>query len=152
MDNMPKQSGTSISDVYMCRDDKYLYWRLDFSDGSPTTKLSADIIHSLLYNIQIFRPTGDHFTLYIGFGKGESPRTGADLYNPATDKNISTWENCIAYKLGEGFLEARISLGLLGTKLPKGPLVTRLSIVNVDQNGKKRSTSLREECKIDYYE
>ncbi len=34
-DLMPRQPGTDVVALYMARDDKYLYWRIDFADGKP---------------------------------------------------------------------------------------------------------------------
>ena len=38
-DPFPKNPGTKLSKGYLCRDDKYLFWRMDLADGKPDTRL-----------------------------------------------------------------------------------------------------------------
>ncbi len=117
-----------------------------------TSKLSADIKQRLLYNIQLFRSSGDLIALDIYFDKGTGSGTFASIYNPGngTGSNISS--NCIQYKFGESVLEARISLSLLGTRLPKGAIKSRFSVAQTDTEGKWISAANVDRLMIDYYE
>jgi len=151
-DPFPIQSGTKMSAIYMCRDKNYLYWRIDFSDGSPTTKLSKDIKQQLYYNTQIFVNFTERITMYIAFERDKGSRTWANIFSTKTNKSTNVTDNCITYKIGESTLEARISLGMWGSKLSEGALQTVFDIVNADIDGTWFTSLRTDEFKVDYYE
>lgn len=45
-DKLPNNGGTKILKGYVCRDDKNIYWRMDFADGKPESGLKTQI-HAL---------------------------------------------------------------------------------------------------------
>lgn len=150
-DPFPNQSGTKITDIYACRDDKNFNWRIDFSDGSPTTKLSDDFKQQLLYNIQIFISESDLFALDITINRGSSTTTSLSQYNTQTQKGSGVATNCITYKFGESFLEASIPLKYFGKKLPEKALKTMFKIANTDAKGNWLKESVVGGMWIDYY-
>jgi hypothetical protein len=84
-DKLPNAGGSKIEKGYVCRDDKNLYWRMDFADGRPDTDLKVQI-HTLtltsgLYSISLSvrnHPQGREAFIGIYKGSWESNlRTGS---------------------------------------------------------------------------
>jgi hypothetical protein len=60
--------------------------------------------------------------------------------------------NAIEYKIGESLLEARIPLGALGNRIPKGAVRTLFKIANLDASGAWKQEVHTDNLFIDYYE
>jgi len=68
-DKYPNQAGTAVRDWALCRDDRYLYLRAAFADGSPTSRFSADIAHQVSYQWNVFLNNDDMLLLEVGINK-----------------------------------------------------------------------------------
>jgi hypothetical protein len=61
-----------IKRVYMCRDDKYLYWRVDFQEASPLWKVPKGTKKGIQSTINESLPKGGALDLSVFFDKTEN--------------------------------------------------------------------------------
>jgi len=147
----PDQPGTKIEKGYVCRDDKYLYYRYDFSNGSPRTRVSKEF-KDLQY-IQIISTNEGEVTSIVRFGSSVGTASGTLLGFQSTRRiwtDIGT--SVISYKAGENTLEISVLLSAIKSRL-KGPAQTAyLSVVNADpsNNGHWLSNNRTSALGIDF--
>jgi hypothetical protein len=116
-DYFPKQPGTQVAGCYIARDAKYLYWRLDFSDGSPSVKLTEDFPERMMYTLRVYLDHSDILPFDITFSGGGATSTNVSVWNSATHKSTGLGNNSVSYRIGDGCLEASVPLSLVAKRI-----------------------------------
>jgi hypothetical protein len=101
------QEGMGITKVYICRDDKYLYWRIDFEKTNPLKKPPKGTKKSILTKLSI--ETGMRTWLNIGLEyRTAKSETGTFMgIWSGVWKHIA--DNMITYQRDDAMLVQRIS-------------------------------------------
>ncbi len=63
------ETAYGIKRLYMCRDEKYLYWRVDFQEKNPLKKIPKGISQRVESLLTIFLPDGSWYNLSVNFNK-----------------------------------------------------------------------------------
>ena len=150
-DLYPNQPGTQMTKVYLFRDDRLLYGRINFADGTPSPALSNGIAR-LHYSLRIWLPGNEIFLMQIMFkriGK-ESPWIG--ICNPATRKIITTLSGDVKYSIQDSTLEFAMPIAPFRKFLAKGPYATDFSVASAGENGQWVSSTSTVTSRIDYSE
>jgi len=124
-DLMPKQPGTDVVALYMARDDKYLYWRVDFADGKPQWQGSL-IDDQSMYCDLVFVDTGYkgqfglNLDLRIQLSKDGIPDSYYQLHK---EEDVVARGQGITYFKGADNLEARIPLSSIREMITENRMV-----------------------------
>jgi len=138
-DRYPNQPGTAVTEWSLCRDDRYLYFRADFSDGTPTSRLASDMYQQLTYQLNIRMENGDMLLLEAGFNKTNGPASYAVLYNDRTRKGTRLDNVTVTHKTGDGTLEFRAGLQNLRKYLDQAVWGTTFIVADASNDGNWRS-------------
>jgi hypothetical protein len=137
-DIFPNQPGTQITKVYACRDDKTMYFRVDFSDGTPTGNLSKDINIQLKYILRVFVKDSNIISVDIGFDRRNGRWTALTIWNEVTRK----WKNLtmppsqnISYRMGNGTLEFGVPFAPYAQYVSDGAYDMEVVVASCDANG-----------------
>ena len=138
-DTFPNQPGTQIKQVFACRDDKTMYFRVDFADGTPTATLSKDIDVQLKYSFRVFVKESNIITVDIGFDRRNGPFTAITIWNEVTRK----WKYLIIppfqkidYRTGNGTLEVQVPFAPYAEYLGKDAAnQAEVAVASTDANG-----------------
>ena len=123
------QTGTQIQRGYVCRDDKYLYFRYDFSNGTPQSKINAKEIKDLEY-VQIMGIKDGELTAIIRYtAYGQQTILGVQSSKRVWTDMGTGW---ITFKAGENTLEIAISLTPIKSRLKGPPATSTLYVVNAN--------------------
>jgi hypothetical protein len=147
-DLYPNQPGTQLRKVFLCRDDRYLYVRVDFADGTPTTKLSKDIKGRLVYQVQVTLPKSNYLCMELSAGR-RGNNTWIGVYDSIANAGRTHGEG-LNYRFGDSMLEFSIPLSGIQKDVAGGPYSTQLYIANADDNGQWLSNSSSGTCGIDF--
>jgi len=63
-----------IKNLYLCRDAKYLYWRVDFNDSNPLSSLPKQISESVRLELQIWSTNNKNLRLNINMEKNRTSK------------------------------------------------------------------------------
>jgi hypothetical protein len=148
-DLFPNQPGTQPTKIFMCRDDKYLYGRMDFADGTPTMKLSGDIADRLVYNVQIPLRNGDLLIMEVASSRRHSTWRWNGIWHPAS-KTGTTLQQDFSYRAADSMLEFAVPVDTMTKYLGDGPFNTEVYVANADENGQWLNNSSSGRCRIDF--
>jgi hypothetical protein len=137
-DIFPNQAGTQIAQVFACRDEKTLYFRVDFSDGTPTAKLTKDIDAQLKYVLRVLGKESNLVTVEIGFDRKNRQWTTLGVWNDATH----TWKNLpmpllqnMSYRTGNGTLEIAVPFDPYTSYVSDGACPLEFYVISADSDG-----------------
>jgi hypothetical protein len=141
----PNQPGTQISKVFACRDEKMLYFRFDFSNGTPTGTLSKDIDAQLKYVVQVGVEDNNMIFAEVGFDRRSGTWTNLGVWNGAT----RSWKNLpmpmfqsMKYHIGDGTLEMQVPFAPLAKYVKDGtPYLMNTVIASADAHGNWGTTA-----------
>jgi hypothetical protein len=126
-----------VQSFYICSDDKYLYWRMDFYKTNPFFKMPKDAKKGIA--LQLFVQSFDqrkNLNLDISLHR-DINQTYCDIgtWDNPTRKYESVWRNSMTIKQSEAMLVARIELaGIL--RFCQGPLQLHYQLSALDDNFK----------------
>jgi hypothetical protein len=126
------QPGTHISGGYVGKDDRFLYVRFVFSDGTPARKLSSDIPQVLSYSIFIYTRHNHTDEIHIR----------ADFSRTADARNFGVWDpqskrwtdlggSQIDYEIGQSSMQFRIPLDAIK---PYAAGASQMALIVADQD------------------
>lgn len=109
-DKLVKSPGTNLSKAFLCRDDTYLYWRVDFDDGVPNAP-SDRIVEC---SVNLGQATGRRINaeLRVQWKEGAG-KALVNIVSYLPDKQVRTITQDSAYKVGDGMVEARFPISVL---------------------------------------
>jgi hypothetical protein len=144
-DTFPNQPGTQITQVYACRDESTLFFRIDFSDGNPMGSLSKDIDAQLKYIVQVFVKGNNIINLDMGFDRRSGQWTALTIWNETT----RTWKPLmmplfrnIGYRTGNGTLEIEVPFAPYASWVSDVACATSFCVASADTEGQwKKSTT-----------
>jgi hypothetical protein len=148
-DPYPNQPGTRMTKVFMCRDDRFLYGRIDFADGTPTMKLSKDIAGKLTYHVQIPLPSGDMLIMEIDSDRRNGTWRWNGIWSPSKNRG-TTLEQDFSYRAADSMLEFAVPLAAMKKYLEDGPHSTEVFVANADENGQWLSNTSSGRRMIDF--
>jgi hypothetical protein len=131
------QPGTNISDGYVCRDDKFLYIRFDFSDGTPSTNLSKEFKQVLSYSVFIRTDhnRADDIHIRVDFSRkvlgGISISTSFGVTNKVRKSSSDLGAKSVSFHIGQGNLVVKVPLDLIK---PYVSGATVIALVVADQD------------------
>ena len=126
------QPGTHISSGYVGKDDRFLYVRFLFSDGTPSRKLSSDFPQVLSYTIFIY-------TLH---NRTDEIHIRADFARMADASNFGVWDpqsrrwtdlgaSQVDYSIGQSSMQFRIPLSAIK---PYAAGTSQIALIVADQD------------------
>jgi hypothetical protein len=125
------QPGTLISRGFACRDDNYLYFKYEFSNGSPRKKLSTGLKE--LDYVQVIYTKAGEFTVIVKFIQS-SFGTSQKIVLGIKDEQKLSWaslpDDKTAYTIGESTLEVAVPLDLVRRYVKGEPAQTGIAIVD----------------------
>jgi hypothetical protein len=140
------QPGTRITKGYICRDDSYIYFRYDFSDGTPQPRKLSNGVRELQY-VQNFITQDAEVRSITRF---VSPSGTAGMLGNMSSKG---WTDMglgwVTFKAGENILEIAVSLTPLKSRLKGLPSPVALLVVNMD-NDKSIGRNYTDAQQIDF--
>ncbi len=110
----PEGKGYDIIAGYICRDEKYLYWRMDFSDGKPIFPGTnwTDKYDLVIGNYGM--PADSSYTWNYSEGYDlEVSRNNGRIVSQIWSQTKENMTQTGKYKIGPGFIEARYYLSQL---------------------------------------
>ena len=124
----PGQPGTQITRGFACRDDKFVYFRYDFSNGSPSAKLAPGIAQ--LDYIQIINTGKGEVTGIVKFGRGANGTSTLGIRNPSRNQWTGLGDGVLKVHVGEGMMEVAIPLDRIKSYLNGASWDTQIFLVN----------------------
>jgi hypothetical protein len=113
-----EQHGTKITNGFACYDDKFLYFKYEFDDGSPTPELAREVRGELDY-IQILSTARGDITAITRFRKdlfGKlSTATTLGVRDPISGSWRGLGDNTVKYRIGESSLEVAVPMSSVRT-------------------------------------
>jgi hypothetical protein len=142
--------GYGVKALYACRDDKYLYWRVDFQEANPFSKAPMGVGKGVVLQLSIFLPSSK---TYLDIGLRQNREKGKlESYVGTNQMPMGKWntiaENILSTKQGQDMIVSRLDLSYIrkyGIDPVPGPLT--LFLVNLDSSWK---WSRKEEMKGPY--
>jgi len=130
-----------IKGVYMCRDERYLYWRVDFQSKNPLNKVPAGTDQKIQGVIIGNLKGGGHIDLSVGMDRIKNQTdTWFGIVNK-DNKFFSMGERSnLTYRGTDRMFVARLLYSTMATYL-NGPLVLRFAIANVGNDRWLRESS-----------
>jgi hypothetical protein len=115
----------------MCRDDKYLYWRVDFQSINPLAKPPAGTKDGIQATIIIPSGPGQHLDMSVYYDKLQKTyRTWYGIANDSGGKFVSIGtDKDIVYKMADGMFVARLEFSKMAKYL-NAPLRTRIAVAS----------------------
>jgi hypothetical protein len=148
-DKYPNQPGTRIARAYVCRDDRFLYFRIDFADGTPTLKLSPDVPTRLVYQVQVLLSMGEWLYAEMYVDRNGKATSGYGLYNSITQK--ATWLGGDSrYGIGDSTLELTVPMASIQRYVDGGPRDVVIYVASAAANTSWLSNMVTGVCKIDF--
>jgi hypothetical protein len=148
-DIFPDQPGTQMEAVFLCRDDRYLYGRVDFSDGSPTMRASKDIPVKLVYILRVYLAGGDHLFMNINYANSRSEPPWLGTWN-TTRRSAAKLSDEIRYKSGGSMLEFSVPLRFLQRIRAGGPYRADYTVASTAVSGDWVKYTMTEAAFIDF--
>jgi hypothetical protein len=98
--------------VFMCRDDKYLYWRVDFNQKNPLDKLPQGTKKAITVQLSPwFNSLNKSFGMAVQYDRGaNATKSYVGSYYGSTQSWKQLGENAISFKVGKDMLVARLDL------------------------------------------
>lgn len=120
----------AITRVYMCRDEKYLYWRLDFAEANPFVKTPKGIGKSMTAQLSMQYEGSKllNYSLYKSYERA-TVESWKDIWNMASRQNTSLGRDAIVYRQGPTSLVQRVLLSGLDDYL-KGTVPVFIQLAN----------------------
>jgi len=108
-DTMPNVAGNTISRVALAQDKQYVYWLMEFSDGTPSVK--TGVSYSIMIQMDPVK-SEKHIALKLGSNGNPGTLQPHLPYNPPgkTDDWQDMWNNSGSnadYVIGAGYIVAR---------------------------------------------
>jgi hypothetical protein len=129
----PDQPGTHPSRGFACRDDKNLYFRYDFSDGSPRAEISKDI-KELDYLQLINTKAGEVMAIekFMRSPSGAAQKTALGIHpeRPGSSAWTNLGDNRISFHLGENAMEVAVPLELIKPYVKGAPAETAIFLMD----------------------
>jgi hypothetical protein len=140
------QPGTKITKGYICRDDNYIYFKYEFSDGTPQPRKLSKQITELQYVQNIITQDGElrSITRFVSL-----PGTAGILGNQSSRGWTDMGRDWVTFKAGESILEVAVSLTPLKSFLKGLPSPVALQVWNV-ANGKLTGRNYTDPQSIDF--
>jgi len=108
-----------MKSIYMCKDDKYLYWRIDFNEKNPFFKTPKNL--GLGMHIQLICPLerGDNFKINLRFARDKnSTESALSTFDAAKGKETWFAQSAITIKHSPNMIVERIDLNQVQKNLP----------------------------------
>ncbi len=134
----PKQRGTHITRGYLCRDDRFLYLRMDFDDGKPLRDLTTDVKDTLVYDMQVRVPGGNLIT-NISSNRQWGINTWIGFWDSSTRIGSQIENNASTYAVGESSLELEVPWNFVEKYLKEGQFSASLDVADNGQTGWNQS-------------
>jgi hypothetical protein len=134
IDIYPNQSGTQLTKVSVCRDDKFLYGKVDFADGTPTMKVSKDIKSRIIYQLQVIVPNNNLLILEMTSDRRNGTWRWVGVWNTVSRVG-TTLEQDFSYRAADSMLEFAVPLTNIKKYLEGGPYNAQFFVANADENG-----------------
>ena len=125
------QPGTLASKGYACRDDNYLYFKYEFTNGAPRKQLSRGI-RELDY-VQVINTTAGELTVVTRFTQsafGTSQKITLGFRDPQKSSWTSLPDDKTAFSIGEGTLEIAVPLDVIRQYLKGERLETGMFVLD----------------------
>jgi hypothetical protein len=127
----------AVKRVFVCRDDKYLYWRVDFNEANPLDKSPKGSGKATTVQISPWMDAlQKNFDMAVSFNReGNRMESYLGSYDGRTQKYTKIADNVISSKQGKTMFAARLELSYLKKYCPY-PGSIEFTLANVDNNWK----------------
>jgi hypothetical protein len=142
------ETACGIKRIYMCRDDRYLYWRVDFQGRNPLWKTPPGTKDGIQSTIIAPYTPGQHIDLSVFFDRQKNQiRT---WYGISSDRggNFQSLGNDIVYKGSDAMYVARLELAKMAKYL-NAPLDVRIALAHTN-GGKWTQESSSSRFNVDF--
>jgi hypothetical protein len=147
-DRFTNQPGTRMEKVFLCRDGDRIYGRIDFADGSPSTKLSKDLLPKLVYAMRVYLSTGEFLLMQLGFRASDVERFVGMTNTQGNSGNLT--DASLKYSVGPSTLEFSFALQQVKKILGGGPLPTDFTVTATRPNGSWKGPETVGTFEVDY--
>ncbi len=129
----PSQPGTSVARGFMCRDDANVYFRYEFKNGTPTTKLTKDVGDNFEYVATISTLQGriQASIWFHRFFTGARISTHLGVWKESAGQWTDLGANTITYQIGPNSLDMAIPLAKIKSYLKGDYMVSQLLVEKV---------------------
>jgi len=111
-------SGYDCKNIYVCRDAKFLYWRMDFADSSPFYNHPKKIVKDLIAQMTVHWQPKKYFNSVVVYARsGNQMDAFRDYYDEGTKMGNRLGENTATYKSTSTMFVMRMSLSGLAKYL-----------------------------------
>jgi TolB-like protein len=123
-----------ITRAYLCRDDKYLYWRVDFAETNPLLKMPKGVKKAIQLEIEI--DVGAKGILDIGMiGRPGAPRTNSWMSLGRGKKWETLEDGPLQFKNAQSMVVARIALSKIEKYFGDGIQRARITLRHLSESG-----------------
>jgi hypothetical protein len=134
------QPGTQIARGFACRDERFVYFRYDFSDGSPRAQLSKLFREVLAYcTILYTKHDRDELHMNINFTRtilgGMATSTDLGAWNPSKKVWTGLGNDKLSYRIGDGTLEIAVALDVIKPYVGGDTAEATFSVANAEHTG-----------------
>ena len=120
-DRLGEQPGTALKEASLCRDDKFLYVRLTFADGTPLKSLTKSIVGTLIYELHCSLNGSQRLMMNISSNRQGSPVGQVVIWDDAT-KRGSTILQGLKFSVGDSTLQYSVPWSVVQKYLAAGPV------------------------------
>ncbi len=146
--NYPNQPGTQLTRTYVCRDEQYIYWRMDFANGTPSTELSKFIDHRLVYAMRMFMGV-ESITAELMFDRSLKTATWVGVINSYTN-TTTTLPGGLKWAIGSSTLELALPVSSVQRYFANGPLSVDFDVATVSPSGAWITTLASDGVYVDF--
>jgi hypothetical protein len=123
-----------IQRFFICRDDKYLYWRVDFFETNPLLKIppSSKGGVALLIGVSRFDPTRD-FNMIVQYSRMQNmTQSSLHIWDDAIRKDIDLKDTSLSWKYGPTMIVTRLEIAKV-LKYCRSPLEIHYMLSAMDE-------------------
>jgi hypothetical protein len=129
------QDGSIFQRLYLCRDDKYLYWAFEFASLNPLVKIPAKTPRKIALQLSIEFKEKTSLQLELLFDREQNAYSSpCGVWDDAKKLWTDVGVNIIRSKNSTIMSEARIGLGSV-EKYARGTLPIYVTIAKIDRTG-----------------
>ena len=144
----PNQPGTQLTGAWICRDDQYIYWRMDFGNGTPSTTLTRSIEYRLAYAMRLFMGV-DMITAELMFDRSAKTTTWIGISNSYTRTSSRIGEG-LQWAIGSSTLELALPVSTIKKYIAGGFLNAEFDVATVNSSGTWLTTLASDGIYIDF--
>gem|GEM_PF-2013579 len=125
---------SGIARIYMCRDDKYVYWRVDFNGNDPLVKRPKGVGKGVDMQLDIWKEDAkENYVVMTQFhSEPNETRSLCGIYSAKTNRWAETSAS-VSGKHAKDSFSGRVDAAWL-TKNLAGPCNPTLTLVNIDND------------------